>query len=435
MRILIISNSEWDDNNSFGNTFSNFFDGIDGIEFANIYCREGIPNTKLCNRFLKISDKGLISHLLCKKKSPIHIVENKELDYNEVTTTNKGFLEFVRRKRWPIFFIARELLWQISDYKTLEFKKFIEEFSPDLVFIPIYPYIYINKMALWISDMYHLPMVSYMSDDEYSYRRLSISPLFWFRRIMQRKWVIKVLDRSEIAYVISEIQKQECMKDLGINCKILTKSYDFSKYEKKDIGKKNENIYLLYAGNLGNGRWKTLGYISEAVDFLFKEGFKVRLDIYSSTIITEKMRVVLQRRSSCFVHNAVPYDKLKKIQKDADIVIHVESLNVWEALDVRQSFSTKLVDLFFEKKCIFAVGRKDEASIYHLMIHDAAMVANEKKDIYLKLKLLLSDIKIRLDYADKAYNCGKKYHNRGKMQSMLKEDLKIVIEKKGSKNI
>ena len=67
MRILMLSNSEWDDNNSFGNTFSNFFADCKDIEFANIYCREGIPNTKLCDRFLKITDKQLLRYIINKK--------------------------------------------------------------------------------------------------------------------------------------------------------------------------------------------------------------------------------------------------------------------------------------------------------------------------------------------------------------------------------
>ena len=77
MRILIISNSEWDKNNSFGNTFNNFFDGIENIEFANIYCREGNPNTALCHKFLKISDKDLAKYLIDKKHHPAKIVVSK----------------------------------------------------------------------------------------------------------------------------------------------------------------------------------------------------------------------------------------------------------------------------------------------------------------------------------------------------------------------
>ena len=75
MRILIISNSPWDDSNSFGSTFSNFFQGTDKNNIASIYCSGGYPNTDSCSRFFKISEKDLVKSIFNRKKE---VGEEKE---------------------------------------------------------------------------------------------------------------------------------------------------------------------------------------------------------------------------------------------------------------------------------------------------------------------------------------------------------------------
>ena len=59
MRILIVSNSPWRSDNSFGNSFTNIFEGISDIEIANIYCKYGKPQTTVASRFFKLQKKLL----------------------------------------------------------------------------------------------------------------------------------------------------------------------------------------------------------------------------------------------------------------------------------------------------------------------------------------------------------------------------------------
>ena len=44
LRILILSNTPWDNSNSFGISFSNIFSLIFFLEIAYIYCRYGEPD-------------------------------------------------------------------------------------------------------------------------------------------------------------------------------------------------------------------------------------------------------------------------------------------------------------------------------------------------------------------------------------------------------
>ena len=47
MKVLIISRTTWDNANSFGNTFSNLFEGMKDVEIYSIACRNGISNNSI----------------------------------------------------------------------------------------------------------------------------------------------------------------------------------------------------------------------------------------------------------------------------------------------------------------------------------------------------------------------------------------------------
>ena len=131
-----------------------------------------------------------------------------------------------------------------------------------------------------------------------------------------------------------------------------------------------------------------------------------------------------------FTHNgtvfkgAVPSAEIEKIQKDADILVHVEGLDMKSRLQVHQSFSTKIVDYLKAARTILAVGTKDEASINYLLQNDCAFVCENTVDIYKNLSDLLSDNELLNDYSRRAYLCGQLNHSSDKIKSMLFNDIK-----------
>ena len=126
-------------------------------------------------------------------------------------------------------------------------------------------------------------------------------------------------------------------------------------------------------------------------------------------------------------HGRISNEEVKNVQAAADILLHVENFSLKDKLTTRLSFSTKLVDYFYQGKCIFAVGPKDVASIDYLMKNDAAVVATNEKEIYEKLKMLVENPDIIREYGDKAWDCGKRNHKIDKIQKMLYEDFERVI--------
>lgn len=421
MKLLVISNSEWRDDNSFGSTFTNFFDGIDNFEIANIFCREGTPSTKVCDKFLKITDKNLFKALLHKIADPAICVNNdRSLKHNADNKT----LSFIKRKRWSIFYILREFLWEISKYKRDNFYHFIESFSPDAILLPTYSFGYINKMALYLKNKYNIPIISYMSDDEYSLRRVSFSPIFWLNRLYQRKWVIRSLKNSDKVFVISEVQKNELFNDLNIKAEILTKSLNFETDMPK-LKKPSNHIKLIYTGNLGDNRWESIAKLGSIIDEINNEitDKKISIDIYTGTLLNNKIKSTFKSIKSINFKGFVSSDKLADLWNSADYLIHSESLRKTDSYIVHQSFSTKLVDYMHSGRCIIAIGEKNLASIQHLDKNECALVLTEFLTAKSKLLNLFSNDNTYVKYIENAWKCGLKYHNKSTVLNMLKKTL------------
>ena len=65
--------------------------------------------------------------------------------------------------------LLRELVWKSGHWKTAALKDFVNEFNPDIIFIPIYPTVYMGWIQKYIIKLARKPTVCYLADDNYSY--------------------------------------------------------------------------------------------------------------------------------------------------------------------------------------------------------------------------------------------------------------------------
>lgn len=427
MKILVFSSTPWNIDNSFGNTYSNLFEGIEDLEFANGYSSYGKPKNNISGIYFQIDEKSLVKNLINPNiKTGRVIVDDSDsviLSQGETNAINNA-----KKKRWRILFWLRRVLWYIGRWRSKELESFIRSFKPDILFVPLYHSTYLNKIILYIKELTGIRMVCYVSDDVYTLKRVSINPFFWLDRLTTRRMIKKVVDESEYMYVISEVQKLEYEKIFNKNCKILTKNGNFLDEEKNIKKEFNRPVKLVFTGNIGSGRWKSLAYIVNALERINSEETLAQLFIYSMTPMTEKMKNSLQSEGNSYLMGGVSAEYIDNIQRDSDILVHVESTSLKERLEVRHSFSTKLVDYFKAHRSIFAVGISDVASIEYLLKEDAAIVAQDKEEVFVKLNKLINDTKIISEYANKAWECGKRNHQKNVIQESLHQDLKLLVE-------
>lgn len=421
MKAIVVSSVPWNRNNNFGKTFCDIFEGMEDIEFLNIYCDSGKPENTVKAQYYQITITDLLKNLLKPSVEVGRIVTNQEAA--ELDDRQQNILNKIKSHNWRIFLWARRFVWWIGRWRTDELKKVIQDFDADFLFLPIFKESYMNTVQQYVMKVSGKQAVAYYGDDNYTLRLFSLDPFFWFDRLTQRRTVKKTIDACEYMYVVSDIEKEECERDFHKKCFICTKGANFGdKPQLKEQYRKEKR--LVYTGNLGNHRWEELFYIGKALDEI-DQGHK--LVIYSGTPLTNTMQKKFASVKSLEFMGRVPVDDIPQIQSDADILVHVESFRLKERLLVHQSFSTKLVDHFARTRCTFGVGAKDVAFVDHLLKHDAAIVATSRVEIKEQLERLLADDKLIDEYAIKGFECGKHLHGIETIQANLRHDFKKYL--------
>lgn len=429
-RILIISRTPWRNDNSFGNSFTNIFEGIPNFEYANIYCLSGVPDSDICSQYYQVTEKMLVRNLFNEESRPgIKVLFEPVAPDNStgVVDSNKNkIMDFAKKQRWQVLFWGRELIWKAGRWKSPELNSFIDDFNPDLIFLPLYYQHYMNDIGLYVKNRTCKKMVAYVSDDVYTWKQSSFSPLYWIDRYFKRRKIKLSLDHTELLYVISRLQQTVYQCIFRIPCKVLHKCGDFSGVApvKKQIDKP---IKFVYTGNIGGGRWKTLAMIGEALNKINKNGVKAQLDIYTLTPLTNSMKEKLDDGGNIFLKGSLSASQVRIVQKAADALVHVESFERKYLLEARLSFSTKIVDYLHQARCIFAVGSRKCASIDYIETNDAGIVAAEENEIYEKLRMLVDTPSVVREYGYKAYACGAKNHQSERIKVMLKSDLLSIM--------
>jgi hypothetical protein len=425
-KILIISQGAWDNSTSFGNTFTNFFNDWDSTKIAHIYTDSNHPDTKCCERFFNISEKCVFQSIFVRgKKTGYRIQKTGEMNsesflYNS-TEINK--IDYIKSHlRLQIFFWIRELLWCFGKWQSLELNKFLDEFKPDIIFTTFSNTFYINRIQKYIIRYCSKPVVMYTADDGYTLKQFSLSLFYWIDRIIKQRIIQDTVSLVDVLYVISQKQLDEYNTIFGQKCRLLYKWADFSK-EKKYEPNANNVVKLVYTGNINLNRWKSLVQIGKAIDKLNRNKKIAEIDVYSMTPYTRKIKNAFDKIAAINFKGGVSHNEVLSIQNNADILIHCEALSFKERLKVRLSFSTKIVDYLSRKRCIFAVGNKNCASISYLIENDAAVVATTRKEIEDKLNKLIHNKKLIIEYSEKAWRCGNVNHNMEMNKNIFYYDL------------
>ena len=104
-KILVISRNAWNNSNSTGNTATNFFSNWNDWEFANLFCRNEIPNNDICKRYFRISESDLLRGLfksdkIGKAASYEEFTEETEINSNANVSKEKRLYDHFRNNRW-----------------------------------------------------------------------------------------------------------------------------------------------------------------------------------------------------------------------------------------------------------------------------------------------------------------------------------------------
>lgn len=422
IRVLVVTYLPWNNDISVGNTLSNIFQGMeDRLEFANIYFREDNPNNDIVSRFFNISEKQLAKSIL-KRKVVGHEVYPKE---NSQKKSFSNRYNKARSMRWDSMLLAQDMIGILGKWKSDALDDFIESFQPDLVFGPLGRVPVSNNLMRYVSKKYNIPLVTYPWDDHYSLKKVAFSPFFWIKTFVERHAIKKCAKQSKYLYGITQTMCDEYSCYFNKKFKVLYKGYDFGAMP--EIKVSTIPLKFVYMGNLGSGRWQVLGKMAEVVNEINTKGKKAEMFVYSMSPKTEAMTKALNNGDS---HLMPPVDNkdVLSTMKSADVLVHVEPASLKDRLFFRLSFSTKLVDYFFNARCILALGG-ETGSIKYLRDNDAAIVETDVCNIKKQIERLVNNPDLVTEYAEKAWKCGLEHHQIKAIQDGIYSDFCNVIRK------
>ncbi|MBQ7828772.1 MAG: hypothetical protein IJ345_00685 [Clostridia bacterium] len=420
-KVLVVGINPWIDNTGI-NTLINFFDGWDKDSLAHLYTRSGMPNTKICDRFFRISEPKVLKSILKRGIKTGESVPNSD-NAGQSADENKIY----KKKRGSFTALCREAVWLLGKWKTKELDSFLTEYDADVLFFPVYSNVYMCRLQNYIAKKTNKPVILYSSDDNYSYKCIAKDPFSLLHRFWLRQQEKKLFKRADKVMVITPKQKEEYDRIFGVDSVVLTKGVDFSNcpFVQRPVA---DPVRIVYTGKLIIGRWKTLAAIADVLGEINKERCRFALDIYTTDEPTGEQRAALNRNGSQ-IKGALTLSEVQNVQAQADILVFVESLEKKYKNAARLSFSTKITDYLKSGKCILAIGDKDIAPIDYFVRYDSAVTATSYLEIKEKLKMLADDTSIISEYSQKAYACGKDHHDKAEIDRILRTVIMTVVRK------
>ena len=152
-RVLICSVPSWN-KKSGSDTFSSLMEGYGADDVANVYIRETLPDSLVCNNYFRISENAVIKSIFkrnTKTGRRVYVDNQENDDLENITASEQRYKKYSSNsKKYYLMLYVRELIWKFGVWKTKELDAFIDEFKPEVVFFPMEGYLHLNRISRYI---------------------------------------------------------------------------------------------------------------------------------------------------------------------------------------------------------------------------------------------------------------------------------------------
>lgn len=418
MRVLVISRNAWDDTNSIGNTMSNFFKGIGGVELANIYFRSAKPNNNVCEKYYCVTETEILKKWFSPSKiGKTFLWKEPQKAFSDSKRKNeKAIIRFIHKYNLKSVYKISDLVWYSKKWINKNLEKFIREFSPDVMitFVKSAPQYYLT--VKYLREKFNIPLLSFIADDEYT--------SFAKKRLTKDIENIRyILNESEVVKGCSQEICDYYNSVFNCNATPFYKGCDLSNQPKSHI---NLPIKLVYAGNLLYGRAEVIKKIAYALEEYDKNGNKVLFEIYSNTLLSADEKEYFSQSKCTRYMGRQNYETIVRQLEHADIVLHAESFDEEQILKTKYSFSTKIIDCLQSGSILLAVGPSEIASINYIKKIPGAFVIDSLSCLDKGLRDLLDDAHSFKDRAQEIRKFAKFHHDSKENSKELKKILETI---------
>lgn len=412
-KVLIVDVNAWRED-AAAHTLLDIFRCWDPDKLALVYTSSELPYNEHCHKYFQIGESQIIRSVIKPWMKVGREVENTEKSNDAAAQAERERTKNVHKRQPKWIRLAREIVWKLGGWKTPALKKFVEDFDPDIVFVPIFPYAYMGRIQEYVNKIAKKPTVCYLADDNYTYE--SCHNVFdYIQRFWTRQYVGPLARKSNQMFVIVDKEKEDTDSRFGTDSVILTKSIDFTgkSYQHREP---NKPLKFVYTGSMVIGRDKTLAVVADAINVVNEKVGEVHAEmfIYSQTEPKEEILARINKGAAHFC-GRIGREEVLKVQQEADVVVFAESLEGKEANAAKLSFSTKITDYISNGKCVLAIGKDYIAPIDYFQRNDSALIAHSAEEIKARVEEIVANPLITDEYGEKAFNCAVRNHEKDLM--------------------
>lgn len=424
MNILFFSQAAWDNKNSVGNTFSNLFEGDiwSNDMFFHMFARKKVPDNRIKAYYYHISAADIVRGLLKNQNKAQESFEeggHKQASVENADQKEQRHIDNLHKGNHEFLYYLHEAVWRSRLWRDKQFDRFIKKASPDILFaFATSPYI-LWPLIQYLKKHTACKVVLLVADDVYgSYDRCA-----FYRRGYLRRELESCILAADKLYGISDEMSELYANRFGRPVATLYKGCDLTMEPKQYL---NQPLRFVYAGNLLWGRADTLAQVAEVLERINQDGQKAVLEVYTGTTVTEELRQRLEKDSTSRIMGSRPYEEIKRILHEADVVLHVESFEKSQQDTVRYSFSTKIIDCLQSGAQVLGIGPAGIASIEYLKKVDGAAVIDRQERVMEAVEDLIRQGTMP-ENAKRTRQYALQKHERNAVQEKLRNDFETLL--------
>ena len=331
-RILVISNQCLSKNTSNGRTLGSMFKGWPKECIAQFCLDLQSPDLDLCDNYYSVTDKEAIISLLHLKKQQTQTNNSTEDKPNRAG-----------RPKYPLLMIFRDLVWKTGCWEKMGFKKWVEDFNPEMVLLQSGDSTFMLRIARQIAQKKNIPLAVYNSEGYYFFKKAWNTKKHWTNSIFFpiMKWMYdiefeRMMSINIHSVYLNDILQEKYYSTFKDNSDVIYNSSSIA-FSPKPFNK--ENPRFSYLGNLGLDRPLALIQISEVIHDI---NANYKLDVYGAFIPGQEH--IFNNAPYISYKGVIPYEQVKEVIADSDVLFHCEVSDEKWAEPLKYGFSTKIAD-------------------------------------------------------------------------------------------
>ena len=428
-RVLIVGTVPYDPQQT-SRAFDAYFHDWEPEALAQIFSHPAIPCRGHCGKLYQITDARILSRWFRPGTQTGRSFRREELPETREPEHRKpegsSFLQKAYRlggKHTALTHAMRGLLWRERFWHTEELDRWMDDFSPECVFLAFSDDFFIPKIALYAAKRYGIPIVSCIGDDYYFNTHFSLNPIYLGYKYRYRALVRRVLAHPGSAMYISDKIRDLYNKAFSLDGETV---YLYSSLSRKPFAPVDPvSPRITYFGNIRMGRDASLCAVADALAAL-NPGW--RLDVYSNERDEKKLKRLRENERIRF-HGRIPYEQVCLELSRSDATLIVEGFRRKDVELSRYSLSTKAADALAAGAAIISYGSADCGIVEYMKQTGAALVCTGEAELRAELGPFLADAERQRRYYEAQIRVTEAHHNLKQSCAAAERVIRKAIEK------